>query len=46
MAKVAIKLYIESELDHGEEVPLEASGTLIATISVEIPSSRKYPSPQ
>ena len=40
MAKEAVELYIESETGHGEEVPMEASETLIATISVEIPSKQ------
>ncbi len=41
MAKEAVELYIESELDHGEGVPLESTETLISTISVEVPSKQK-----
>ena len=37
MAKDAIELYIDSELEHGEGVPAEGSEALITTISVEVP---------
>jgi predicted RNase H-like HicB family nuclease len=36
MAAEAVSLYLESAKDHGEEIPVEHSGTLIGDVEIDL----------